>query len=76
MPRETKQQTYERGVADGYTKGFANGIARGKELAAAGREERDAKIRLINAVGQTLNTQAVLIQGLSQVFDNSGGLRG
>jgi flagellar biosynthesis/type III secretory pathway protein FliH len=75
MPRETKAQTYERGRADGHAQGFAAGIARGKQLAEQGQEERRAKIALINAVGQSLNTQALLIQGLASVFDNSGGLK-
>jgi flagellar biosynthesis/type III secretory pathway protein FliH len=75
MPRETNAQIYERGRADGYGQGFANGVAKGKQLAEQGQEERRAKIALINAVGQSLNTQAQLLQGLASIFDNSGGLK-
>lgn len=34
------------------------------------RDALEAKIKLINAVGQTLQTQASLLAGLAQVFDN------
>lgn len=33
-------------------------------------ETLEAKVRLINAVGQALDAQARLLSGLAQVFDN------
>ena len=33
-------------------------------------ETLEAKVRLINAVGQALNAQTQLLSGLAQVFDN------
>jgi hypothetical protein len=49
--------------------GYHEGFDKGRQLEAGKQPVRDAQIKLMNAVGQTLQAQASLVQGLGQALD-------
>lgn len=74
MKRPTKadvdrayQNGYQTGVHHGYEKGRAEALAAAQ--AANKTELLAAQVKLLNAVGQTMDTQARLLQGLANTFD-------
>lgn len=68
---------YEAAVAAAYTHGKNEGFAAGRkaEASALNQQRIDAVLKLINAVGTTLDSQARVVQGLASALDNIGGIR-
>lgn len=64
MLEEARRQGFEAGRYQGRAEGIKEEQARNAGAA------RTAHIQLINAVGQTMNVNAALIQGLAATLDN------
>lgn len=67
----------KKDLKDSEAKGFQEGYTQGLEVGKGLWQTRqtsaiiEAKIKLINSVGQTLLTQSPLLAGLAQVMDNA-----
>lgn len=59
-------EAYERGRQDGIQIGYRQAV----EAARKSQEVRDSYIKLVNAVGQAMNTQTNLLQSLASALDN------
>lgn len=69
------RKTAAEKLNEAYQNGYHAGVAAAREQFARAKpdlykETLEAKIKLINAVGQSMQTQATLMTGLAQVFDN------
>lgn len=70
------REVFEQRMLAARQQGFNEGVIQGRKNAAEDVliRRRDAFINLTNAVGQALNTNASLMEGLSRAFDNAGGV--
>ena len=59
-------EAYERGRQEGMQIGYQQAV----EAAAKSQAARDGYIKLVHAVGQAMNTQTTLLQGLASALDN------
>jgi hypothetical protein len=60
-----------------YQAGYNAGLSAGRKLEASqlNTQRIEAFVKLTNSVGQTMDTQARLLQGLAGALDNAGGIR-
>lgn len=76
MPNLTKAALDSLQAAS-YQAGYNAGLSAGRKLEASqlNTQRIEAFVKLTNSVGQTMDTQARLLQGLAGALDNAGGIR-